>query len=506
MRTPSPFRSTRARTGPSAGRIAAVAVAVGLVLAGCGSRVDEEVAEAAPAGVTSDVGTGAVTPGTDPAGGVVPGAGAGAVPGAVAPGTTTTNTAPNAAAGGNTATTNNSSGTKGNTAGTKSSGGNTAQTPVAAGCKQQGPPVVIGQVGTFSGLVGANFAGAIKTSYVWVNYMNAKGGLGCHPIRFIQIDDQSNPALSQAAVERLVSKEGAIAIFAAFVPLDVAGFQAGLNKMKVAAIGGDQAAPEWNSNQYMYPVGGTPRAGIAGSVQQAAEAGGKKIAVLYCVEASPCGSNFNDTIIKDGYAKKFGMEVVYSGSVSITQPDYTAQCQNAKNAGADVVAWGLDRAGLQRAAKSCAAIGYFPKLPLIALQGSFDPKDPNLRKSGAFLSSLSFPYLINNTPATKAYHEAMQKYAPGAAVDTSGSGTWAAGQMLAKIVEKLGPEAQTRPLTKEDIFVGAGKIKNETLDGIIPATTYKATGPQPENLCYFGIRFNSDGTFNAPKGLKPTCL
>src|SRR5262249_42772625 len=158
--------------------------------------------------------------------------------------------------------------------------------PVAAGCTTQGPPVLIGQVGTFSGLVGANFAGAIKTSYVWVNYMNQHGGLGCHPIHFEQIDDQSNPALSQAAVEKLTT-EGAIAIFAAYVPLDVAGFQAGLNKMKIAAIGGDQAAPEWNSNQYMYPVGGTPRAAIAGSVQQAAEAGGKKIAVLYCVEASP---------------------------------------------------------------------------------------------------------------------------------------------------------------------------------------------------------------------------
>jgi ABC-type branched-subunit amino acid transport system substrate-binding protein len=485
---------------PRSCKVAAVAVAVGLVLAGCGSRVDEDVAESAPAGVTTDLGapqtatgagtTGAVTGGTT----------------ATQPGTTTT-TGAGATATGTTPATTTTGTTPAGTTGTKSSGTKpAANVPVAQGCAKQGPPVTIGQVGTFSGLVGANFAGAIKTSYVWVNYMNQHGGLGCHPIRFIQIDDQSNPALSQAAVERLATKEGAIAIFAAFVPLDIAGFQAGLNKMKIAAIGGDQAAPEWNSNPYMYPVGGTPRAAIAGSVQQAAEAGGKKIAVLYCVEASPCGSNFNDTIIKDGFAKKFGMEVVYSGSISITQPDYTAQCQNAKSAGADVVAWGLDRAGLQRAAKSCAAIGYFPKLPLIALQGSFDPKDPNLRKSTAFLSGLSFPYMVDNTPATKLYHDAMRQFAPGAAIDTAGSGTWAAGQMLAKIVEKLGPEAQTRALTKEDIFTGAGKIKNETLDGIIPATTYRATGPQPENLCYFGIAFGSDGIFRAPKGLKPTCL
>lgn len=504
MRTPSPNRAKRARRGAPAGRIAAVAVAVGLVLAGCGSRVDEDVAQTAPAGVTGDIGTtipgntGAIDPGTTT--GTNPGTTTGTNPG------TTTGTAPGTTAG-TTATTSNGTGGAKNNGGAKdtATGGNSAGTPVAQGCKQQGPPVLIGQVGTFSGLVGANFAGAIKTSYVWVAWMNAHGGLGCHPIRFVQKDDQSNPALSQAAVEDLTN-QGAIAIFAAYVPLDIAGFQAGLNKMKIAAIGGDQAAPEWNNNQYMYPVGGTARAGVAGSVQQAAEAGGKKIAVLYCVEASPCGSNFNDTIIKDGYAKKFGMDVVYSGSVSITQPDYTAQCQNAKNAGADVLAWGLDRAGLQRAAKSCAAIGYFPKLPLIALQGSFDPKDPNLRKSSAFLSALSFPYMIDSSPATKAYHDAMKQFAPTAAIDTAGSGTWAAGQMLAKIIEKLGPEAQTRVLTKQDIFDGAAKIKNETLEGLIPPTTYKAQGPQAENLCYFGIAFGADGKFTAPKGLKPTCI
>jgi branched-chain amino acid transport system substrate-binding protein len=499
MRTSSRSRSARLRARRNVSRIAVLGTVAALLMSGCGSRVDEDVAETAPAGVTSDVGSGAVanTDVVTPGGAVTQPSTSGAQVGAVtAPGATA---APAAGSGP----------VKSTAPAAPAKGGNGAAVPVAQGCKQQGPPVTIGQVGSFSGIAGANFPGAAKTAYVWVNYMNANGGLGCHPIRFIQIDDASNPAQSQAAVERLVTKEGAIALFGAFVPLDVAGFQAGLNKMKVAAIGGDQATPEWNANQYMYPVGGTARAAVAGSVQQAAESGGKKIAVLYCIETSACGSNFNDTIVKDGYAKKFGMEVVYSGSVSVTQPDYTAQCQNAKNAGADTVAWGLDKTGLQRAAKSCSAIGYFPRLPLIALQGTFDPNDPNLRKSaqqGVFLSSLMFPYMVSNSPATKAYHDAIQKYAPSTFVDTSSAATWASGQMLAKIVDSLGPEAQTRPLTKDDIFAGAAKIKNETLQGLIPATTYKAVGPQDNNPCYFGIRFRADGTFEAPKGLKTTCI
>lgn len=534
MRSRNYCRPGRPGAGPLRGRVVALAAAATMVLAGCGSgssdQADQPANAAAAAPSTGNAAPAAAAPAaaeapaTTSAGSTTPASGSAAksdttaaTPAkastssakstgttAAAPATATKPAAAPAAVPAK-ATTGQAVAAKGGKSAPAASGAGTkASAPLV--CTKQGPPVTIGQVGTFSGLVGANFAGATKTAYVWVDWMNAHGGLGCHQIRFVQIDDQSNPALSQAAVERLVEKEGAAAIFGAFVPLDIAGFQAGLNKEKIAAIGGDQAAPEWLSNQYMYPVGGTSRAAIAGSVKQAADIGKKKIAVLYCVEASPCGSNFNDTIIKDGFAKKFGMDVVYSGAVSITQPDYTAQCENAKNAGADTIAWGLDRAGLQRAAKSCAKIGYYPALPLIALQGSFDPTDPNIRKSGAFLSSPTFPYLLDSTPALQQFHQAMKQYAPNGAIDTSASLVWSAGQMLAKVVDSMGAAAQGKALTKEDILAATGNIKSETLDGLIPPTSYKSTGPQAENLCYFGIAFHADGTFSAPGGTKPSCV
>jgi ABC-type branched-subunit amino acid transport system substrate-binding protein len=499
-------------SSPRAGwRLAAVVALSALVMGGCGSTTDQAVSSSDPAAP-------AASPSAPHAAAPDAAAPAAADPAAVAPAaavktdvasTTKTDaqaTTPKTSSGKSASSSKSAKPAGASSSSTKSGGGASTKSEALSVCTTSGPPVTIGQVGTFSGLVGANFAGATRTAYVWVDYMNAHGGLGCHPIRFVQIDDQSNPALSQAGVERLVEKEGAVAIFAAFVPLDISGFQAGLNKEKIAAIGGDQAAPEWLSNAYMYPVGGTSRAAIAGSVKQAAEIGKKKIAVLYCVEASPCGSNFNDTIIKDGFAKKFGMDVVYSGAVSITQPDYTAQCENAKNAGADTIAWGLDRAGLQRAAKSCAKLNYFPTLPLIALQGSFDPSDPNIRKSGAFLSSPTFPYLLDSTPPLAQFHDAMKKYAPNGAIDTSASLVWSAGMMLARVVDSMGAAAQDKPLTKDDILKATGNISNETLGGLIPATSYRAVGPQAENPCYFGIQFSPDGTFAAPKGLKPSCI
>lgn len=517
MRPSSSSRSVRSRFGLHAREKAVVLVAAGAVLmAGCGSRVTEAEFAAADA----SAGIGSAQPGTAGASGVTD---AGQVPGGAATDTTAADTtasgaapaaggaATDAAAAGATVPTATGTATKpgkGAVAAVDSAAtGGGAKAPVAAGCAKQGPPVTIGQVGSFSGLAGSNFAGAVKTPYVWVNYMNARGGLGCHPIRFLQIDTQSNPALTQAAIDRLVNKEGAIALMANFVPLEIAGFLSGLEKAKVAGIGGDQAAPEWvGISKYAFPVGGTARSLVAGSVKQASELGRKKIAVLACVETSPCGANFTNTIINDGFAKKFGMEVVYSGQVSLTQPDYTAQCQNAKSAGADTIAWGLDKAGLQRAAKSCATLNYFPTLPLISLQGSFDPTDANIRKSGAFLSSPVFPYMLDNTPALKEFQGAMKQYAPTAAIDSSASLVWASAQMLAKVVDKLGVGAQTRALTKEDILGGLDKIKNETLSGLIPATTFTVGSPQVENPCYFGIQFTAQGVFRATNGLTKGCI
>jgi ABC-type branched-subunit amino acid transport system substrate-binding protein len=521
--------SRGSRGAPLQRRCAALLVVGSVILiGGCGTRIGTpeiikaEGGDGSPVATTPQSGTSGGTQGAGTANGATTQGGvagnstgasggtstAGAGSGTGATGSTTGSTAGSTtgstASGGSTAGA--SSGSKKSSKAKSGKSGGSVSTAAAATCTTEGPPVVIGQVGTFSGLVGANFQGAIKTPYVWVDNANAHGGLGCHPIHFIQMDDQSDPATSEADVEQLVTQDHAVALFAAFTPLDMAGFLAGVDKEGVAVIGGDQSEPDWTTDKNLFPVGGTARAAIAGSVQQAAHIGRKKIAVLSCVEAAACGANFYDTIIKDGFAKKFGMKVVYSGTISITQPDFTAQCQDAKNAGADTIAFGLDRAGLQRAAQSCASLNYFPTLPLIALQGSFDPTDPNIRKDGAYLSSPTFPYLENSLPAEQTFHAAMKQYAPSAPIDTSASIVWSDGQMLQQVVSELGTSAQSRALTMADFFNGAAKIHDETLGGLVPPTTYKTGAPQAENPCYFGIQFGHNGTFTAPGGNKPACI
>jgi ABC-type branched-subunit amino acid transport system substrate-binding protein len=474
----------------------ALAAAATLVLCACGSRVDRaavvsaesgglaaELAQAqasaaavAPAG-TTDTGSGAVAaPGSSAALPIATPAGGGAV--AATP-------TPSAVAGG-----------------AKSA----AAAPVAAGCAHQGPPVVIGQVGAFSGLVGANNQGAVQTLPVWVRDVNARGGLGCHPVTLFQKDTASDPAKAEAAVKEMVSLRNAVALVASYAPLDIVGFRKGVEGAKIVSVGGDQVTPDWHESPYLYPVGGNERAQFAGSVKALQTQGVKKIAILYCVESTACTA-FKDTLDRDGYAKKFGMDIAYQTQISLTQNDFTSACQAAKNAGAQAVVFAGDAGGVARTARSCATVGLTVPVAITASQATFDPNDKNLQKATVSMASPIFPFTqASDNAAEKEYRAAMARYNPTAEFNNASALTWASAKMLERAVALLGPSAQTQPLTRDLILQGLGMVKKETLGGLIPATSYAPNQPKAqENFCFAPMAYDTRG-FYAPQATKFDCI
>ena len=68
----------------------------------------------------------------------------------------------------------------------------------------------------------------------------------------------------------------------------------------------------------------------------AAAAGYTKMGVMYCVEDPTCSDGIQ-TLIAPGGGQAAGVTNVYSSSFSITQPDFTANCLDAKQAGATFI-------------------------------------------------------------------------------------------------------------------------------------------------------------------------
>ena len=478
--------------------------AFGLVLAGtlavsgCGSRQSVEAIAAAngPGGATVNAVDGLLN--SDPAAApATTGTTATAPQTATAPGTTTAVPATGAKTANSPATT---------TTGTKpgaNQAATTANAPKAAGCTQQLSPIVIGQVGGFTGIVSNTLAGSKYGLAVWVAAVNAKGGVACHPIRLVQADDASDPSKSNAAVRDLVQNKGAVALVGSSVPISIKGFRAAVEALKVPAVGGDSLNFDWNQSPYLFPQGTTFGATIIGAVKQNVEAGKKKIGLVYCVEANNCTDAYQ--VLKQGGAAKAGAQVVYETQMSITGTDFSAQCRSAQQAGADQLLLAMDGSAIQRFMRSCAALNYFPAVATSAIAtGSVVSNDANAKKATVSVAHIVFPWMRTDSPAEQAYAAAMKLYAPDAPSDGSTSQAWVAGEMFRTAIESLGAQA-SQPITTDLVLKGLGNLKKATFGGLTPPVTFTPGQKNaPENNCYYPVLL-SDRGWNSPSS-KPVCF
>lgn len=467
---------------------AAAVTSLSLLSTACGNRLpaDEllslQTGTAAQAVATAQAGDGGgarpADPGQVPAGGSAPGT---ASPGSAA-GQSSKPPTPGRATG----------------ASTPAPGG------TAVGCASPGAPIVLGQVGTFSGIIGASVGTSRQGLAVWAQDVNARGGIACHPVKLVQRDDGADPSRSSAAVRSLVQDDKAVAIVGAFVPTSIAGFRSAVEQLKVPAVGGDALNPDWTQSPMLFPQGATFDTTVYGAIKQSADRGKKKIAIMYCVEASNCQGAYR--AIKDRLAAKAGQTVVYETQVTITATDYTAQCQSARAAGADVLALAVDGSAISRIARSCGQLGYNPPIATSAV--AINPSqatDPNVNKSTVSLGTIVFPWMQADNAAMRDYQAAMKRYAPDVPSDGSTSAAWAAGKLFEAAMANVGDKARG-PVTTALVLEGLGKIKNETLGGLAPPFSFSPRQARaPENRCYFEALLTG-GSWTAPAGSKLRCM
>jgi branched-chain amino acid transport system substrate-binding protein len=510
-RRPNPFLNTRQ------GAAVAALAAGALLLTACGNRVSDDRIEAANnavmqlsddqlkaagidpnavgatgAGGTTAAVSGATTavPAAGSATAATPGTGAGTV---AAPGTT---------AGAGTATRNTA------TAPGKTAAGGAAVS-ASAPCTQSLPPITLGQTGVFSGFIGAVGAGARPGLQVWAKDLNSRGGLACHPVQLIQVDDQSDPAKVTANVRDLVENKKVTALIDAYVPIAVGPYAEAAAKYKMPTIGGDNIDLLWNKAPYLFPVGASPLGTYLGSIKSAAESGHfTKFGMLYCVEATICGVLKQSATSKGGLADQAGVKLVYIAPFSLTQPDFTSECQNMKNAGVEFAFVGGDGSAVSRVARACNSLGFNPTLATVSLAaGSAVQADKLVASNGLYLGSFLAPFPANDTPGLKEYHAAFERYAPTLTLDGASMIAWSSGKLLEAAVNTLGAEARSGPLTTAMILKGLGNVKNETLKGLSPPMTFKpGQAFAPAINCYAVISLTTrEPQFAAPEGTKFHC-
>jgi branched-chain amino acid transport system substrate-binding protein len=189
------------------------------------------------------------------------------------------------------------------------------------------------------------------------------------------------------------------------------------------------------------------------------------------------------------------------------QTDYTAQCLNARKAGADQLMLAMDGASMIRVARSCAAVGYRPLLSAVATQLSpAQAADETLRSLGLATATPTAPWLHTDSPALRRYHAVLARYAPDIPPDAESMGAWAAAQLLQAAVDELTPTAARASLSAADLLTGLGQVHDATLGGLSGPITFRPGQPHAtSNGCLFYELLGAPG-WSAPPGNTPSCL
>jgi branched-chain amino acid transport system substrate-binding protein len=452
---------------------AMVGVTLALLLTGCGSRVSHQAIAAAARGAvsrgsqaagTSGDGSAQASAGSGTGTGSGSSAGSGSGTGATSSGSGSTS-----AGGGSAAATSGGTGSGGHGSGT----GSSASTANAS-------PVNIGNVGTYSGLIGAIFTGGQQTLQVWAAYTNAHGGLNGHPIHIFSEDDGGDPSTDQTEVQQEVTQDHVIAFVGDLVPLTASASVAYLQQQNIPVIGGDASSAQWWESPMLFPQASYIGAEADDTVRLAVRSGYTKLGLLYCIEDPTCTYGYTK-LITDGDAKADGADPVYSASYSLTQPDFTAQCLAAQQAGATVFFMAGDGDSLVRLARDCSAQGYHPLYlaDSIAVTASVEA---DALLNGLLSSQSDFPWTDSFTPAQAAYQAAMKTDAPSVAGSGTTSAVWTSGMLAVAADQYLGATP-----TSAEFLQGLWSIKNNDLGGLAPPLTFNAHALPTQSECYFDM-------------------
>lgn len=482
---------------------AAAITALLLVFTACGSNVDHEAVVTAGNGGAPVAG--AANPAVDPGLGSSSGLGDAAAPAGNVPVASGGNNAPATVPGVTVAPSGSKPVTTTGNSGKPQTQPGAVVDPANAPCAKKLSPIKLGQTLAVSGIVGAAIAGMRPGTLAWASDVNARGGVQCHPIELTQLDDGSDPSRVSANFSELVNQRGAIAILGAGVPITIAAMRSAAERAKIPVVGGDLIAGDWFRSEYMFPQGGGALVSYEGAYVQAAREAkpGAKVGLLYCVEASIC------TEIKANHekgVKQAGLTLGPSKAVSLTQPDFSAECKLMKDQAVDIMWIAVEGSSAARIARACTTLNYHP---LIATAGIVMNQqainDKNLRALGVYLGTAVAPFLSTELPGIAEMQTAMKKFAPNAPFDQGVVLGWSAGKLFEAALAKVADKARAGDVTTQMVLDGLWQIKNEKLNGLSVGVTFAKGKVASAPNCYFGLKLGTDG-FSAPSGSKPLCF
>jgi branched-chain amino acid transport system substrate-binding protein len=361
-----------------------------------------------------------------------------------------------------------------------------------------GTPIKIGVLANVSGPTGASEASATKVFQAWAAHTNQSGGIGGHPVQVVVKDTKEDAPAAAAAARSLISDSSIAAVVAASTSTDAAVGSI-LADSGLPVTGGIGYNPTvWGKLKNWFGLTTTFPQVVNMQIASAQPVGGTAISVVACAEEPACVAAVP---LFEAAAKAAGK--TYSGTMQVAaaSPNYTAQCLDLVNRKVNFVQLSISPAVGVRVVKDCQAQGYAGYFGSSA--SAISPtlyRTANIRLAGALNA---FPWWADTAPV-KAYRAAMSEQ--GVSDDDAGqpasTAMWASGELFKKALTPAAGKASD-PVTRQTVLAAYGKVKGETLDGLLPQPiTFTADQPAPPVNCYWLYQYQNAAFAGSAQ---PTC-
>lgn len=335
---------------------------------------------------------------------------------------------------------------------------------LTGGISMAAEPYAIGYVADITGMARANYAPEAEGCRLYIDHLNASGGVNGHPVKLIIEDGKSQPAASAAVAKKLIVEDNVLALLGLGFSSSQAPVIELAEKSGVAVVGGftlikdvhkvQQGEVCFNTGRIMNPnylpaayayayVANTlhPKGTYAASGYDTA--GGRLWSKLGCV-----------------YAEKMGMKVVYHEDIPPGTMDLTPWATKVAKADPDIYA--NDEGGeiFIPMAMALEKAGWTKDLlyPDFVSEGDLVKGVKRLMTNGEWVLWLS-PYTsaFEDIPEYGRIRKAMETYGHEYPLSAHHAQGWVIGRLVEEALKSAG-----WPCTRKDFISALEKTKLDT--------------------------------------------
>lgn len=388
-----------------------------------------------------------------------------------------------------------SSSSGGSSAGNGSSASASSSASTATGgTTAQGSTIVLGNIGTYSGPFGAQYADSLNGLDAWAQWTNEHGGLNGHPVKIDSINDQGVTTIALAAAKQLVQADHAVAIVDAMTPNTDAAYAPYVKSQHIPVIGGIPLDLNWITNPYFFPTGATSVGFLTGQFNLVKKVGGKKLGIFLCQFAA-CQTGVP---LFQKITKQLGIPYAGAQSVNSASSSFAAQCLKFQSDSVDTVIPELDGPTTIQVVEDCAQQGYHPKVVVPS-----SDLDAEVMSNSAFAGVFGVtesPLWFGPAAVSQDWYKAYKQLHPNATPTGFATLGWQAGVVVAAALAHA-----PATVTAADVLAGLWSLPaKDTFGGWTPALTYAKQKPAVTASCIWVTQVH-DGTQIAPDGTGALC-